>query len=250
MGLERVVSPLVDLILSIRLNYLDGLATVLLFPLCDHARPWFRFSTQTSSVLGLALYLVALLTRPDICLELLHYYPRKASEILAFLLATECKQWRSLHFNLFLLEAWHHETFETMKPLTPRNLWNHETLDTTKPMTPLTPRNLWNLRNHWHHETYETYETLDTMKPMKPLTPRNLWNHETIDTTKPMKPWNHWHHETYETMKPLTPRNLWNHETIDTTKPVKPWTTKPWNLWHYIVDTKPHYETMILHYIT
>ena len=28
-------------------------------PLCDHGRPWFRFSTQTSSVAGLALCLVA-----------------------------------------------------------------------------------------------------------------------------------------------------------------------------------------------
>ena len=42
------------------------------------------------------------------------------------------------------MKAWNHwpqETYETMKPLTPRNLWNHETIDTTKPMK---PRNTWN----------------------------------------------------------------------------------------------------------
>ena len=112
---------------------------------------------------------------------------------------------------------WHHETYETMKPLTPRNLWNHETIDTTKPMKP------W---NHWHHETYET---------MKPLTPRN---HETLDTAKPMKPWNNCHHETYETMKPLTPRSLWNHETYEPMKPetidctYKPWLRDTFIIWH------------------
>ena len=37
----------------------NSLATVLLFPLCDQARPWFRFSTRTSSVAGLAFFLVA-----------------------------------------------------------------------------------------------------------------------------------------------------------------------------------------------
>ena len=33
--------------------------TVLLLPLCDQARPWFRFSKRTSSLAGLALCLVA-----------------------------------------------------------------------------------------------------------------------------------------------------------------------------------------------
>ena len=37
----------------------NSLVTVLLFPLCDQARPWFRFSTRTSSVAGLAFFLVA-----------------------------------------------------------------------------------------------------------------------------------------------------------------------------------------------
>ena len=37
----------------------NGVWTVLLLPLCDHARPWFRFFTQTSLVAGLALCLVA-----------------------------------------------------------------------------------------------------------------------------------------------------------------------------------------------
>ena len=74
----------------------------------------------------------------------------------------------------------HHEAYETMKPLTPRNLWNHETIDTTKPMKPRNTRN---------------FETIDTTKLMKP---RNTWNYEAIDTTKPMKPWFHdtfiiWH---------------------------------------------------------
>ena len=49
-------------------------------------------------------------------------------------------------------DHWHHETHETMKPLTLRNLWNHETIHTTKPMK---PRNTWN------------YETTDTTRPMK-----------------------------------------------------------------------------------
>ena len=39
---------------------LNSLATVLLFPICDHARPWFRFSTRASSVAELAFCLVAL----------------------------------------------------------------------------------------------------------------------------------------------------------------------------------------------
>ena len=29
-----------------------------------------------------------------------------------------------------------HETYETMKPLTPRNLRNYETIDSTKPVKP------------------------------------------------------------------------------------------------------------------
>ena len=89
---------------------------------------------------------------------------------------------------------WHQESYETMKPLTPRNLWNH-----------------------WHHETYET---------MKPLTPRDLWNHETTDTTKA---WNPWHHETYETIdtaKPMRPWNHWHHETYI------PWPHDTPIIWH------------------
>ena len=45
----------------LRLLFMVGisLATVLLFPLCDQARPWFGFSSRTSSVAGLAFFLVA-----------------------------------------------------------------------------------------------------------------------------------------------------------------------------------------------
>ena len=52
LGLECVVPPSV-------ITFVNSLATVLLFPLCDQARPWFRFSTRTSSVAGLAFFLVA-----------------------------------------------------------------------------------------------------------------------------------------------------------------------------------------------
>ena len=55
-GLECVVPPLITFEKSYICN---SLATVLLFPLCDQARPWFRFSTRTSSVAGLAFFLVA-----------------------------------------------------------------------------------------------------------------------------------------------------------------------------------------------
>ena len=41
------------------LNKLNSIWTVLLLPLCNQARPRFRFSTRTSSVVGLALCLVA-----------------------------------------------------------------------------------------------------------------------------------------------------------------------------------------------
>ena len=99
----------------------------------------------------------------------------------------------------------HHETYETMKPLTPRNLRNHETIDTTKPMKP------W---NHWHHETYET---------MKLLTPRNLWNHETIDTMRPLKPWLHgtiiiWHRHLH---MPLQKRAHWKTSPVKSGVPIR-----------------------------
>ena len=56
-GLECVVPPLV---ITFEKAYIcNSLATVLLFPLCDQRRPWFRFSTRTSSVAGLAFFLVA-----------------------------------------------------------------------------------------------------------------------------------------------------------------------------------------------
>ena len=56
-ALECVVPPLV---ITFEKAYIcNSLATVLLFPLCDQARPWFRFSTRTSSVAGLAFFLVA-----------------------------------------------------------------------------------------------------------------------------------------------------------------------------------------------
>ena len=42
-----------------RIRLTASVWTVLLLPLCDQARPWFRFSKRTSSVAGLALCLVA-----------------------------------------------------------------------------------------------------------------------------------------------------------------------------------------------
>ena len=42
-----------------RIRLTASVWTVLLLPLCDQARPWFRFSKRTSSVAGLALSLVA-----------------------------------------------------------------------------------------------------------------------------------------------------------------------------------------------
>ena len=41
------------------LNKLNSVWAVLLLPLCDQRKPWFRFSKRTSSVAGLALCLVA-----------------------------------------------------------------------------------------------------------------------------------------------------------------------------------------------
>ena len=56
-ALECVVPPLV---ITFEKAYIcNSLATVLLFPLCDQARPWFWFSTWTSSVAGVAFFLVA-----------------------------------------------------------------------------------------------------------------------------------------------------------------------------------------------
>ena len=42
-----------------RIRLTASVWTVLLLPLCDQARPWFRFSKRTSSVAGLSLCLVA-----------------------------------------------------------------------------------------------------------------------------------------------------------------------------------------------
>ena len=69
-GLECIVSLLV---ITFEKAYIcNSLATVLLFPLCDQARPWFWFSMRTLSVAGLAFFLVAT-TRATlvICSELL-----------------------------------------------------------------------------------------------------------------------------------------------------------------------------------
>ena len=73
LGLECVVPPLV-------ITFVNSLATVLLFPLCDQARPWFRLSTRTSSVAGLVFFLIVASTRATlmstlvICSVLLHLY--------------------------------------------------------------------------------------------------------------------------------------------------------------------------------
>ena len=40
-------------------NFWISDCSVIQFPLCDQTRPWFRFSTRTSSVAGLAFFLVA-----------------------------------------------------------------------------------------------------------------------------------------------------------------------------------------------
>ena len=42
-----------------RIRLTASVWTVLLLPLCDQTRPWFRFSKRTSSVAGLALCLVS-----------------------------------------------------------------------------------------------------------------------------------------------------------------------------------------------
>ena len=46
-------------VIQARIRLTVNVWTVLLLPLCDQARPWFRFSKRTSSVAGLALCLVA-----------------------------------------------------------------------------------------------------------------------------------------------------------------------------------------------
>ena len=49
-----------SLLTGARISFLGNrFWTVLLLPLCDQERPWFRFSTRTSLVAGLALCLVA-----------------------------------------------------------------------------------------------------------------------------------------------------------------------------------------------
>ena len=40
-------------------NFWKSDCSVIQFPLCDQTRPWFRFSTRSSSVAGLAFFLVA-----------------------------------------------------------------------------------------------------------------------------------------------------------------------------------------------
>jgi len=69
----------------------------------------------------------------------------------------------------WLWEHWHHVTYETMKPLTPRNLWNYKTINTKKQIK----------RNH------EKNYNKKTKKPRKHL------NQETKKKTKPQKPQNH-----------------------------------------------------------
>ena len=102
------------------LNKLNSLWTVLLLPLCNQARPWFRFSTRTSSVAGLALCLVAFTRATIISCSLLvartvqpffllsfdlDINTRWRIEILVFLLATERNQIRSVNFDPLLLET-------------------------------------------------------------------------------------------------------------------------------------------------
>ena len=45
-------------VMQARIRLTASVWTVLLLPLCDQARPWFRFSKRTSSLAGLALCLV------------------------------------------------------------------------------------------------------------------------------------------------------------------------------------------------
>ena len=73
-------------------------------------------------------------------------------------------------------KLWNHETMKQEKPpnhMKPQNVWNlaiyenlsnHETYQTTKPMKP---------RNLWHHETHET---------AKPIKSGDLWNYVTHET--------------------------------------------------------------------
>ena len=52
-----------SLLTGVRISFLGNrFWTVLLLPLYDQVRPWFRFSTRASLVAGLALCLVALKT--------------------------------------------------------------------------------------------------------------------------------------------------------------------------------------------
>ena len=46
-------------VMQARIRLMASVWTVSLLPLCDQARPWFRFSKRTSSVAGLALCFVA-----------------------------------------------------------------------------------------------------------------------------------------------------------------------------------------------
>ena len=90
-----------------------------LFSYCHLARPWFRFSTRTSSVAGLALYSVAFTRATSVVLFswrerysrsfywalTLTLIPASRIEIRVFLLATERNQIESVYFDPLLLEA-------------------------------------------------------------------------------------------------------------------------------------------------
>ena len=90
-----------------------------LFCYCHLARPWFRFSTRTSSVAGLALYSVAFTratlvvlfswrerySRSSYWALTLTLIPASRIEIRVFLLATERNQIGSVYFDPLLLEA-------------------------------------------------------------------------------------------------------------------------------------------------
>ena len=90
-----------------------------LFCYCHLARPWFRFSTRTSSVAGLALYSVAFTRATSVVLFswrerysrsfywalTLTLIPASRIEIRVFLLATERYQIGSVYFDPLLLEA-------------------------------------------------------------------------------------------------------------------------------------------------
>ena len=90
-----------------------------LFCYCHLARPWFRFSTRTSSVAGLVLYSVAFTratlvvlfswrerySRSSYWALTLTLIPASRIEIRVFLLATERNQIGSVYFDPLLLEA-------------------------------------------------------------------------------------------------------------------------------------------------